>query len=254
MPEMKSIVLIAGGSVGAAFLDHLLAARNSGLCQISGFLPAGKSQQENLQLRRRAEAAQVTVFAALEDILQGPETWLGFSAGNSILLNEAVLQSPKNGFINFHAAPLPRFRGSAAPAFAIAEGVEEFGITFHKMVLELDAGPIVLSKSFLIEDDSTAKEIDALIQAYRNRQDSSKIFIPTFEGQEGRPVLFENSLRQEILALEPDEPVNGIIEKFRNLLVHVPVDNPYILKDMDTPEDYQECLEIYLREIPNSKH
>jgi len=100
----------------------------------------------------------------------------------------------------------------------------------------------------------TGKEIDTLIQAYRNRQDSSKIFIPTFEGQEGRPVLFENSLRQEILALEPDEPVNGIIEKFRNLLVHVPVDNPYILKDMDTPEDYQECLEIYLREIPNSKH
>ncbi len=99
----------------------------------------------------------------------------------------------------------------------------------------------------------TGKEIDALIQAYRNRQDSSKIFIPTFEGQEGRPVLFEISLRQEILALDPDEPVNGIIEKFRNLLVHVPVDNPYILKDMDTPEDYRECLEIFLREILNSK-
>jgi molybdenum cofactor cytidylyltransferase len=100
----------------------------------------------------------------------------------------------------------------------------------------------------------TAKEIDALIQAYRNRQDSAKIFIPTFEGQEGRPVLFENSLRQEILALEPDEPVNGIIEKFRDSVSLVPVANPYVMKDMDTPEDYRECLEIYLREIPNSKH
>ena len=99
----------------------------------------------------------------------------------------------------------------------------------------------------------TGKEIDALIQAYRNRQDSSKIFIPTFEGQEGRPVLFEISLRQEILALDPDEPVNGIIEKFRDSISHVPVVNPYILKDMDTPEDYRECLEIFLREILNSK-
>jgi len=99
----------------------------------------------------------------------------------------------------------------------------------------------------------TRKEIDALIQAYRNRQDSSRIFIPTFEGQEGRPVLFEISLRQEILALNPDEPVNGIIEKFRDSISHVPVVNPYILKDMDTPEDYQECLEIFLREILNSK-
>ncbi len=99
----------------------------------------------------------------------------------------------------------------------------------------------------------TRKEIDALIQAYRNRQDSSRIFIPTFEGQEGRPVLFEILLRQEILALNPDEPVNGIIEKFRDSISHVPVVNPYILKDMDTPEDYQECLEIFLREILNSK-
>jgi len=93
----------------------------------------------------------------------------------------------------------------------------------------------------------TRKEIDALIQAYRNRQDSSKIFIPTFEGQEGRPVLFEMSLRQKILALDPDEPVNGIIEKFRDCVSYVPVVNPYILKDMDTPEDYRECLEIFLR-------
>jgi len=95
----------------------------------------------------------------------------------------------------------------------------------------------------------TRKEIDALIQAYRNRQDSSKIFIPTFEGQEGRPVLFEISLRQEVLALDPDEPVNGIIEKFRNCVARVPVTNPYIMKDMDTPEDYRECLEIFLRKI-----
>ena len=93
----------------------------------------------------------------------------------------------------------------------------------------------------------TRKEIDALIRAYRNRKDPSRIFIPTFEGQEGRPVLFEIALKQEILALDPNEPVNGIVEKFRDSLSHVPVANPYILKDMDTPEDYQECLEIFLR-------
>jgi len=95
----------------------------------------------------------------------------------------------------------------------------------------------------------TGKEIDALIQAYRNRQDSSKIFIPTFEGQEGRPVLFEISLRQEILALDPDEPVNGIIEKFRDCVLRVPVANPYVMKDMDTQEDYQECLELFTRRL-----
>jgi molybdenum cofactor cytidylyltransferase len=93
----------------------------------------------------------------------------------------------------------------------------------------------------------THREIDSLIQAYRDRNGSSKIFIPTFEGQEGRPVLFEISLKEEFLALGPDQPSNGIIEKFRDSVAHVPVDNPYILKDMDTPEDYRECLEIFSR-------
>ncbi len=91
----------------------------------------------------------------------------------------------------------------------------------------------------------THREIDALVKAFRNRKDQAKIFIPTFEEQEGRPVLFDISLRREILALGPDEPVDGIIEKFRNSLSRVPVENPFTMKDMDTPEDYRECLEIF---------
>ena len=91
----------------------------------------------------------------------------------------------------------------------------------------------------------TRREIDALIKAYRNRNDQSKIFIPTFGDQEGRPVLFDISLRQEILALGPEEPVDGIIQKFRTSVSQVPVDNPFTRNDMDTPEDYRKCLEIF---------
>ncbi len=105
----------------------------------------------------------------------------------------------------------------------------------------------------------TRREIDALIKAYRreirdrpkNSPNSGpvpnlpKIFIPTFGDQEGRPVLFDISLRQEILALGPEEPVDGIIQKFRNSVSQVPVDNPFTRNDMDTPEDYRKCLEIF---------
>ncbi len=59
------------------------------------------------------------------------------------------------------------------------------------------------------------------------------------------PVLFDISLRQEILALGPEEPVDGIIQKFRNSVSGVPVENPFTMRDMDTPEDYRECLEIF---------
>jgi len=92
----------------------------------------------------------------------------------------------------------------------------------------------------------TRREIDALVKAYRNRAGHSKLFIPTFKDQEGRPVLFHISLREEILTLGPDQPVNGIIEKYRDSVSGVPVENPYTMKDMDTQEDYRECLEMFL--------
>ena len=90
-----------------------------------------------------------------------------------------------------------------------------------------------------------SREIDALVEAYRNRESEAKIFIPEFEGKGGRPVLFENSLATEILALDSKEPVNGIIEKYRRDVCGVPVENPYIMKDMDTPEEYRECLKLW---------
>jgi CTP:molybdopterin cytidylyltransferase MocA len=52
-------------------------------------------------------------------------------------------------------------------------------------------------------------------------------------------------LAREILDLDADEPVNGIIRKHQMEISRVPVENPYIMKDMDTPEDYRECLELW---------
>ena len=50
----------------------------------------------------------------------------------------------------------------------------------------------------------TRREINALVEAYQERTGHSKIFIPTFKDQEGRPVLFHISLREEILTLGPE--------------------------------------------------
>ncbi|MDA2934858.1 nucleotidyltransferase family protein, partial [Acidobacteria bacterium AH-259-D05] len=87
------------------------------------------------------------------------------------------------------------------------------------------------------------REIDQIVEAYRSRKPEAKIFIPEFEGQPGRPVLFDIALAKEILALSPEEPVNGIIERLPENVSFVPIANPYTMKDMDTPEDYRECLE-----------
>ncbi|MBI4456670.1 MAG: nucleotidyltransferase family protein [Acidobacteria bacterium] len=91
----------------------------------------------------------------------------------------------------------------------------------------------------------TRTEIDAVVKAYRNRNGKSKIFIPRFGSQEGRPALFDASLRDEILALSPEAPVKDLIEKFRRHICHVSIDNPFTMRDMDTPEEYRQCLELF---------
>lgn len=91
----------------------------------------------------------------------------------------------------------------------------------------------------------TREEIDALVRAYRERRTAEKIFVPTCDGQAGRPVLFDIALRDEILALGHQQPVQGLLRDLAPAVHPVPIRNPHTMKDMDTPEDYQECLRIF---------
>ena len=93
----------------------------------------------------------------------------------------------------------------------------------------------------------TSREIDALIDAYSREPLADTILVPAFEGREGRPALFAWAFRTAILELPPQEPVRRILQRFRDRVRRIPVANPYTMKDMDTPAEYQECLRIYRR-------
>ncbi|HXN15704.1 MAG TPA: nucleotidyltransferase family protein, partial [Usitatibacter sp.] len=56
-------------------------------------------------------------------------------------------------------------------------------------------------------------------------------------GQRGHPVGFSCTLMEELLALRGDEGARAVIERHHHELVPVPVDDPGIFFDVDTPED-----------------
>jgi methionyl-tRNA formyltransferase len=60
----------------------------------------------------------------------------------------AALAVPRFGWLNGHPSLLPRHRGPLPVAWAIREGDEEVGITFHLMDAELDTGPILSQRRF----------------------------------------------------------------------------------------------------------
>jgi methionyl-tRNA formyltransferase len=53
-----------------------------------------------------------------------------------------ALAIPRLGWLNGHPSLLPRHRGPIPVAWAIRNGDDEIGITFHRMDADLDTGPI----------------------------------------------------------------------------------------------------------------
>jgi len=68
-------------------------------------------------------------------------------------------------------------------------------------------------------------------------------FIPTFEGHGGHPVLWRSAVRAEVLELRPDAPVRALIPELGPQVRRIPVDDPGVVANVDTPEQYRAALD-----------
>lgn len=77
------------------------------------------------------------------------------------ILPQSLLDVAPRGSINAHASLLPRYRGAAPIAWAVANGEPETGVTTMRMILKLDAGEILLQRSTPIGDEETAGQLES---------------------------------------------------------------------------------------------
>ena len=61
------------------------------------------------------------------------------------ILNKSILEIPRIGCFNLHFSLLPKLRGASPVQTAISLGIEKTGVCLQKMILRLDAGPIIAS-------------------------------------------------------------------------------------------------------------
>jgi methionyl-tRNA formyltransferase len=71
------------------------------------------------------------------------------------LIRKEILAAPRLGSFNLHPGPLPRYAGLNSVCWAIYKGESEHGVTLHKMVPEIDAGPIVYQEVVGVESEET---------------------------------------------------------------------------------------------------
>lgn len=75
------------------------------------------------------------------------------------LLSSAIIDAPRYGTVNVHASLLPRWRGAAPVEAAILAGDLETGVCIMRMVLALDAGPVLHVARVPILPDETGGEL-----------------------------------------------------------------------------------------------
>jgi methionyl-tRNA formyltransferase len=80
-------------------------------------------------------------------------------AAYGLLIPESLLE--RSSWLNVHPSLLPRWRGAAPVERAIMAGDRETGVTIHRTVKELDAGPIAARAAFAIEDEDDAGAVFA---------------------------------------------------------------------------------------------
>jgi methionyl-tRNA formyltransferase len=81
------------------------------------------------------------------------------------ILSQRVLDIPKKFALNVHASLLPGYRGAAPMNWAIINGEKSTGITFIKMLREMDAGPVIMQKRVDISDEDTAVSLEERLSA-----------------------------------------------------------------------------------------
>jgi len=82
-----------------------------------------------------------------------------------------------------------------------------------------------------------AQVTDLVIKAWI--ESGKGIVIPTFNGRRGHPVLIETRYKVDIERLDPEKGLRVLSEKFKNDVFEVECSIPEILRDIDTPEEYQ---------------
>ena len=127
-----------------------------------------------------------------------------------MLIPNGLLESAL--WLNVHPSLLPRWRGAAPVERAIMAGDAETGVTIHRTVEALDAGPVAAQQAFPIgpEDDAgtvygQAAEIAAglLLDVLDD---------PQFEPQAEEGVTYAEKIRPDDRELDADAPAQELVK------------------------------------------
>jgi methionyl-tRNA formyltransferase len=138
-------------------------------------------------------------------------------AAYGLLIPETLLD--RGLWLNVHPSLLPRWRGAAPVERALLAGDPETGVTIHRTVKELDAGPVAAMEAFLVPPDWDAGDV------YRRAAELAVDLLdealpePEFRPQEGEPT-YAAKIEPDDRELDLSDPVESL-NRIRALSPHI---------------------------------
>jgi len=112
-------------------------------------------------------------------------------------------------WLNVHPSLLPRWRGAAPVERAILAGDEETGVTIHRTVEALDAGPVAAQEAFPIGPDDDAGAIFARAAEVAARLLDRVLPEPVFADQPEEGVTYAEKIGPADRELDLGDPVDA---------------------------------------------
>jgi len=128
--------------------------------------------------------------------------------------------------------PAPESEMSAS----LAVGVNELPPTAEAALIALADHPAVPSSV-----------VSTLISEWQN---GASLVIPTWQSRGGHPVLIDLRYRTELQNLDPARGLRALFDAHRNEVKRLPVDSPFVARDMDTWDDYRSLYQEVFGETP----
>ncbi len=119
------------------------------------------------------------------------------------------------------------------PRFEASEMVDSLQIGLKQLSGSVEAALIVLGDQPQIKP----AVVEAVMQAYQEHQ--AQLVVPSYQMQRGHPWLVARSLWPELEKLQPPENLRIFLGRHRADILYLAVDSDTILRDLDTPADYE---------------
>ena len=79
--------------------------------------------------------------------------------------------------------------------------------------------------------------------------DARHVRVPTCNGRRGHPIVLPRAIWPDVWALPRGATLRDLWRDRADVLCEMPVDSPSVLRDMDTPADYEREREALLKRM-----